>query len=48
MFDIDVMVIDPENEYEYLAEAVPVEDILKFLFRQNAHINPFDLPVPRG
>jgi len=31
MFDVDVIVIDPEREYEYLAEA---EDILIFLFHR--------------
>ena len=32
MFDTDVIVIDPEREYEYLAEAVGGQDILTFLF----------------
>ena len=33
MFDIDIIVIDPEREYEYLSEAVG-EDISMFLFLQ--------------
>ncbi|OHA89598.1 MAG: conjugal transfer protein TraC [Candidatus Zambryskibacteria bacterium RIFCSPHIGHO2_02_FULL_43_14] len=45
MFDTDVIVIDPEREYEYMAE---VTDGRYFQISLNSehHINPFDLPVP--
>jgi type IV secretory pathway VirB4 component len=46
MFDTDVIVIDPEREYEYLAESVGGRYFNIALSSQH-HINPFDLPVPR-
>ncbi len=46
MFDTEVIVIDPEKEYEYLAEAVGGRYFNISLSSDN-HINPFDLPVPR-
>lgn len=46
MWGIDVIVIDPEREYEYLSEAVGGSFINISLTSKN-HINPFDLPVPR-
>lgn len=46
MFDIDVIVIDPEREYEYLAETTGGRYFNISLTSEN-HINPFDLPVPR-
>ncbi|MBI5742877.1 MAG: DUF87 domain-containing protein, partial [Candidatus Niyogibacteria bacterium] len=46
MFGIEVIIIDPEREYEYLAEAVDGKYINISLTSKN-HINPFDLPVPR-
>jgi type IV secretory pathway VirB4 component len=46
MFGIDVIIIDPEREYEYLAEAVDGKYINISLTSKN-HINPFDLPIPR-
>lgn len=46
MFDIDVIVIDPEREYEYLAEAVGGRHFNISLTSPH-HINPFDLPLPR-
>jgi type IV secretory pathway VirB4 component len=46
MFDTDVIVIDPEREYEYLAESVGGRYFNISLSSDN-HINPFDLPVPR-
>lgn len=46
MFDIDVMVIDPEREYEYLAEAVGGR-YFNISLSSDHHINPFDLPMPR-
>lgn len=45
MFDTEVIVIDPEREYEYLAEAVGGRYFNISLSSQN-HINPFDLPQP--
>lgn len=45
MFDTSVMVIDPENEYEYMAEAVGGR-FFKISLNSEHHINPFDLPVP--
>ncbi|MEN9604802.1 MAG: hypothetical protein RJB39_487 [Candidatus Parcubacteria bacterium] len=46
MFDIDVIVLDPEREYEYLAETTGGRYFNISLTSEN-HINPFDLPVPR-
>jgi type IV secretory pathway VirB4 component len=45
MFDTSVIVIDPENEYQYLAEAMNGRYFNISLSSSN-HINPFDLPVP--
>lgn len=46
MFDTDVIVIDPEREYEYLAEAVGGRFFTISLSSEH-HINPFDLPIPQ-
>ncbi len=46
MFDADVIVIDPEREYEYLATAVDGR-YFNISLTSRHHINPFDLPVPR-
>lgn len=46
MFDIDVIVIDPEKEYEYLAEVVDGR-YFNISLAGRHHINPFDLPPPR-
>jgi len=43
MFDTDVIVIDPEREYEQLAEATDGRSFNISLSSQH-HINPFDLP----
>ena len=45
MFDTDIIVIDPEREYEYLAEATGGRYFNISLTSEN-HINPFDLPMP--
>ena len=45
MFGTEVMVIDPEREYEYLAEATGGRYINISLSSPH-HINPFDLPKP--
>jgi len=42
MFDVEIIVIDPENEYQTLCEAVDGEYIT-FSFNSPAKINPFDL-----
>ncbi|MCR4281086.1 MAG: DUF87 domain-containing protein [Candidatus Kaiserbacteria bacterium] len=46
MFDVEVIVIDPEREYEYLAETVGGRHFNISLSSEH-HINPFDLPIPR-
>lgn len=46
MFDTEVIVIDPEREYEYLASAVGGR-YFNISLTSNDHINPFDLPKPR-
>jgi type IV secretory pathway VirB4 component len=46
MFDTDVIVIDPEREYEFLAEAVGGR-YFNISLSSDHHINPFDLPIPR-
>ncbi len=46
MFDIDVIVIDPEREYEYLSETVGGR-YFNISLSSDHHINPFDLPIPR-
>ena len=46
MFGTDVIVIDPEREYEYLAEAVDGR-YFNISLTSKHHINPFDLPTPR-
>ncbi|OGG44329.1 conjugal transfer protein TraC [Candidatus Kaiserbacteria bacterium RIFCSPHIGHO2_01_FULL_48_10] len=46
MFDTEVIVIDPEREYDYLAEAVGGR-YFNISLSSEHHINPFDLPIPR-
>lgn len=46
MFDVDVIVIDPEREYEYLADTVGGR-YFNISLSSDHHINPFDLPIPR-
>jgi len=46
MFDTEVIVLDPEKEYEYMAEATGGRYFNISLTAGN-HINPFDLPMPR-
>lgn len=43
MFDTEVIVIDPEREYEYLAEAVGGR-YFNISLSSEHHINPFDVP----
>ena len=46
MFDTDVIVIDPEREYEFLAQTVGGR-YFNISLNSEHHINPFDLAVPR-
>ena len=46
MFDADVIVIDPEQEYQFLAEATGGH-FFNISLTSEHHINPFDLPIPR-
>lgn len=46
MQNINVIVIDPENEYEWLAESVG-GSFFKISITSPHHMNPFDLPQPR-
>ncbi|OHA91042.1 MAG: conjugal transfer protein TraC [Candidatus Zambryskibacteria bacterium RIFCSPHIGHO2_01_FULL_44_22b] len=45
MFDTCVIVIDPEKEYEYMAEATGGR-YFNISLNSEHHINPFDLPIP--
>ncbi|HRH26361.1 MAG TPA: DUF87 domain-containing protein [Candidatus Paceibacterota bacterium] len=45
MFDTDVIVIDPEREYEYMAQATGGR-YFNISLNSDNHINPFDLPIP--
>lgn len=45
MWGIEVIVIDPENEYEFLANGVG-GDFFKISLTSGHHVNPFDLPLP--
>jgi conjugal transfer ATP-binding protein TraC len=45
MFDTEVIVIDPEKEYEYMAE-VTGGRYFNISLNSEHHINPFDLPIP--
>ena len=45
MFDTDVIVIDPEHEYEYLSQAAGGRYFDMSLTSPH-HINPFDVPEP--
>ena len=46
MFGTEVIVIDPEREYEYLAEATGGR-FFNISLSSSHHINPFDLPPPQ-
>lgn len=47
MFGTEVIVIDPEREYEYLAEAAGGR-FFNISLSSSHHINPFDLPAPQA
>jgi len=46
MQGVDVIVIDPENEYQWLAQAVG-GSFFNISLTSEHHLNPFDLPQPR-
>src|SRR3989344_223697 len=46
IFGTQVLIIDPEDEYKYLAETVGGSPI-KISITSDQHINPLDLPVPK-
>ncbi len=45
MFGTEVIVLDPEREYEYLADATGGR-FFNISLSSNHHVNPFDLPPP--
>lgn len=45
MMGTEVIIIDPENEYQYLTETVG-GSFIKISLTSPNHLNPFDLPVP--
>ncbi len=45
MTGVDVIIVDPENEYEFLADGVG-GNFFKISLTSKSHINPFDLPLP--
>jgi len=45
MQGVDCIIVDPENEYEFLADAVGGA-FLKISLTSSNHVNPFDLPIP--
>jgi len=45
MQGVDVIIIDPENEYEILSDSVG-GSFLKISLTSPNHLNPFDLPMP--
>jgi len=46
MLGVEVIILDPENEYRSLAEAVG-GSFFNFSLTSPHHLNPFDLPLPR-
>lgn len=46
MFDTEIIVIDPEREYEYLAESTGGR-YFSISLNSEHHINPFDLAAPK-
>ncbi|MFA5355205.1 MAG: DUF87 domain-containing protein [Candidatus Paceibacterota bacterium] len=46
MLGVDIIILDPENEYRNLSDAIGGSFMDMSLSSDN-HINPFDLPVPR-
>ncbi|MBP9822210.1 MAG: ATP-binding protein [Candidatus Pacebacteria bacterium] len=46
VFGTQVLIIDPEDEYKYLADTVGGSPV-KISINSDQHINPFDLPAPK-
>ena len=46
IFGIQTIIIDPEEEYKYLADTVGGSTI-KISLNSDQHLNPFDLPIPK-
>jgi len=46
MLGVDVVIIDPENEYKFLADTVG-GSFFNISLSSPHHVNPFDLPQPR-
>lgn len=46
MLGVDVVIIDPENEYRFLSDAVG-GSFFNISLSSPHHVNPFDLPIPR-
>ncbi|MFH1582339.1 MAG: DUF87 domain-containing protein [bacterium] len=46
MLGVDIIILDPENEYQNLSNAIGGSFLSMSLSSEN-HINPFDLPEPR-
>lgn len=46
MLDTEAIIIDPENEYQYLTEMTG-GTFVKISLTSPHHLNPFDLPMPR-
>lgn len=46
IFGVQTIVIDPEEEYKYLADTVGGATI-KISLNSDQHLNPFDLPIPK-
>ena len=45
MMGSEILIIDPENEYQYLTETVG-GSFVKISLNSPHHLNPFDLPIP--
>src|SRR3989344_740231 len=46
IFVVQTIIIDPEDEYKYLAETVG-GSVIKISINSDNHVNPFDLPAPK-
>lgn len=46
MMGTEVIIVDPENEYKYLADTVG-GSFFRISLTGEHHINPFDLPIPK-
>lgn len=46
IFGVQVLIIDPENEYKYLADTIG-GSVINISVNSEQHLNPFDLPIPK-